>query len=76
MLFRSHSVDYFGQQYQVNSYHSLGIDKPHASAKILATDSEGHCEAWMDGNLAGIVWHPERMFNPWIPSEIQNLLKV
>ena len=50
-----HSVDYFGQQYQVNSYHSLGIDKPHASAKILATDSEGHCEAWMDGNLAGIV---------------------
>ena len=71
-----HDVVYFGQRYQVNSYHSLAIDKLHNSAKILATNYEGHTEAWIDGNLAGIVWHPERMLEPWIPSEIQNLLKV
>ena len=71
-----HDVVYFGKQYRVNSYHSLAIDKLHDSAKILATDLEGHTEAWIDGNLAGIVWHPERMLKPWIPSEIQNLLKV
>ena len=71
-----HAVVYFGEQHRVNSYHSLAIDKLHDSAKILASDLEGHTEAWIDGNLAGIVWHPERMLKPWIPSEIQNLLKV
>ena len=71
-----HDVVYFGQQYSVNSYHHLAIDKLHNSAKILAIDLEGRPEAWIDGNLAGIVWHPERMIEPWIPSELQNLLKV
>ena len=71
-----HNVMYFGQQYCVNSHHGLAIDKVHNHAKILATDTAGHTEAWIDGNLAGIVWHPERMTQPWIPSEIQNLLKV
>jgi len=71
-----HQIMYFGQEQCVNSYHTLAIDKLHQSAKILATDNRGHIEAWIDGNLAGIVWHPERMLKPWIPSEIQNLLKV
>jgi hypothetical protein len=31
-------------------------------------------EAWIDGKLAGVVWHPERMDNPWLPDEIHNLL--
>ena len=71
-----HTVTYFGQEYLVNSHHSLAIKKLHTGARILATDSAGRCEAWIDGNLAGIVWHPERMKESWIPSEIQNLLKV
>lgn len=71
-----HDVEYFGQHYSVNSHHSLAIAQLHDSAKVLATDSDRHPEAWIDGNLAGIVWHPERMAKPWIPSEIQNLLKV
>ena len=71
-----HEIVYFGQSQTVNSYHTLAIDKVHTNAKILASDLEGHTEAWIDGNLAGIVWHPERMLKPWIPSEIQNLLKV
>lgn len=69
-----HSVNYFGDQYTVNSYHSLGISMLHKSGTVLVTDSDGNCEAWIDGNIAGIVWHPERMEHPWIPDEIQYLL--
>jgi gamma-glutamyl-gamma-aminobutyrate hydrolase PuuD len=71
----SHSIYYFGDEYLVNSYHTQRIEIPHKSATILAVDPEGNCEAWIDKNLAGIVWHPERMQNPWIPEEIENLLK-
>lgn len=71
-----HDVVYFGQHQKVNSHHHLSIVQPHCSARVLATDLDGHVEAWQDGNIAGIVWHPERMTQPWIPSEIQNLLKV
>lgn len=71
-----HIVDYYGQQILVNSYHTQTITELHSSGRVLATDSNGHCEAWIDGNIAGITWHPERMENPWIPSEINNLLYV
>ena len=42
----------------------------------LVTDLHGHCEAWIDNKapIAGIVWHPERMQDPWIPEEIEHLL--
>lgn len=72
----SHSVYYFGDEYSVNSYHSLAITKPHISATTLVVDPEGNTEAWIDKKLAGIVWHPERMENAWIPDEIQNLFKI
>jgi gamma-glutamyl-gamma-aminobutyrate hydrolase PuuD len=71
----SHTVYYFGDVHIVNSYHTNQVTTPHRSATILAVDPEGNCEAWIDKNLAGIVWHPERMKNPWIPEEIENLLK-
>lgn len=65
-----HTVNYFGKKIVVNSFHNIGISATHSSAKILAVDEQGNCEAWVDGFLSGIVWHPERMKNPWIPSEI------
>ena len=68
-----HHVNYFGELIAVNSYHSLAIKTPQKSATILAYDDQGHCEAWIDGNTAGIVWHPERMPTPWIPEEIEQL---
>lgn len=71
-----HTIDYYGQQIIVNSYHTLSVDKTHKNATILATDSQGHCEAWIDGNLAGVVWHPERMAVPFLPTEINLLLKI
>ena len=69
-----HLVNYFGELKIVNSYHTLHIKKPHQAAVVLANDDQGNCEAWIDGNLAGIVWHPERMLVPWIPDEIAQLL--
>jgi len=69
-----HMVLYNKQEFAVNSYHGLYIKTPHNSATVLATDHDGDCEAWIDNNLAGVVWHPERMGAPWLPSEIDNLL--
>jgi gamma-glutamyl-gamma-aminobutyrate hydrolase PuuD len=69
-----HQVNYFGEQVWVNSYHNLAITKTHGKAIVLATDEEQNCEAWIDGNIAGVVWHPERMDSPWIPDEIENLI--
>ena len=69
-----HSVIYRGQLYVVNSFHSNYIFKLHESAQSLAVDSDGHCEAWMDGTMFGVAWHPERMDRPWLPDEIEILL--
>lgn len=70
-----HDVEYFGELVSVNSYHNLAITKPHKRATILCVDGLGNCEAWIDDNIAGVVWHPERMTTPWLPDEIQGLLK-
>lgn len=69
-----HTVMYFGDSYQVNSYHTLAITRLPKRATPLATDPEGNIEAWIDANVAGVVWHPERMKEPWIPDEIKTLL--
>lgn len=70
-----HPVMYFGDTVMVNSFHTLAIDQLHSSGTVLCTDSDGHVEAWIDGTLAGVVWHPERMDRPWLPDEIENLLQ-
>jgi gamma-glutamyl-gamma-aminobutyrate hydrolase PuuD len=68
-----HIVKYRDQDVVVNSYHDLAIKQPQSSAQVLAVDPEGDCEAWIDGLTAGIVWHPERSQDPWIPNEISKL---
>jgi len=69
-----HSINYFGQTLEVNSYHTQTITNLHSTASGLAYDNDGHCEAWIDRNIAGVVWHPERQTTPWLPSEISNLI--
>ena len=69
-----HEVTYHGQQHTVNSYHTLRIEQTPPGATVLAHDPDGHVEAWISGRIAGIMWHPERMTQPWIPTEIQHLL--
>jgi len=70
----SHTIQYFGELVEVNSYHTIAIRQLHKSGTVLATDEAGNCEAWIDGATAGVVWHPERMKEPWLPDEIKNLL--
>ena len=71
----SHEVWYFGERKIVNSYHNLCIDTAPKTANVLAVDSEGRCESWIDGKIAAVVWHPERMEVPWLPDEIEDLLR-
>jgi GMP synthase-like glutamine amidotransferase len=71
-----HPVFYFGDIKIVNSFHSLGINKLHSSGTVLCTDELGYVEAFIDGKLAGVVWHPERMDTPWLPDEIEDLLSI
>lgn len=72
----NHTVNYQGTDYIVNSFHSNYIYRLHDSAIPLATDPEGHVEAWIDGTIAGVAWHPERMNLPWLPREIQTLIRI
>jgi putative glutamine amidotransferase len=69
-----HQVTYHGEPHLVNSYHSLRIEQPPPGATVLAQDPDGYVEAWIQGRTAGVMWHPERMQQPWIPKEIQQLL--
>ena len=69
-----HEIIYQGQPHLVNSYHQLRIEQAPPAATVLARDPDGHAEAWIQGQIAGIMWHPERMAQPWIPAEIQQLL--
>jgi gamma-glutamyl-gamma-aminobutyrate hydrolase PuuD len=69
-----HEVFYQDESHLVNSYHRLRIERPPKNATFLARDPDGHAEAWILDRTAGIMWHPERMTQPWIPQEIQHLL--
>lgn len=71
-----HEVNYAGRRIVVNSHHDQTICRTHGAAQTLVTDDDGNCEAWIDGLLAGIVWHPERMKAPFIPAEIQQVIKL
>ena len=69
-----HTVWSNGQLRTVNSYHNLRIERVPAGARVVAVTEDNVPEAWIAGKIAGIMWHPERMDQPWIPEEIQYLL--
>lgn len=71
----NHMVMYKNEEKTVNSYHNLCIDSPPKTATVLAVDIDGYCESWINGKIAAVAWHPERMEVPWVPEEIENLLK-
>jgi gamma-glutamyl-gamma-aminobutyrate hydrolase PuuD len=58
---------------RVNSFHNISIDKSPKMGYTLYIDDEGNIESWIKGNMCAIVWHPERMSNPFIPSEIRKV---
>jgi gamma-glutamyl-gamma-aminobutyrate hydrolase PuuD len=59
----------------VNSFHNNVITKEPPGSIVLCSDENGYVESWVKGNVGAIVWHPERMDIPWIPEEIESLLK-
>lgn len=71
-----HEINYLGKKIEVNSHHNQSILLTQSTAIPLARDLEGNTEAWIDSNMAGIVWHPERMTEPFIPAEIQQIMKL
>lgn len=71
-----HPIFYHREVREVNSFHSLGITAMPSKVEIICRDYLGNIEAFTDGNVAGIVWHPERMKEPWIPPEIAWMLKI
>lgn len=71
-----HSIIYNDTKINVNSYHTLSIKKLHTKGNALVTDEDNNIEAWVDNNVAGVVWHPERMETPWLPKEITKLLGI
>jgi putative glutamine amidotransferase len=68
-----HEVFYQDQAHLVNSYHKLRIEQVPPGATVLARDPDGYPEAWIQGQIAGVMWHPERMKQPWVPKEIEVL---
>ena len=71
-----HYIMYHGEAIKVTSDHDLGITKIHDSGKILCLADTGEIEAFIDNNLAGVMWNPERMEKPWIPPEIALILRI
>lgn len=61
--------------YKVNSFHTFTVDKLPNNVTVLATDIDGNCESFITGNVGGVMWHPERDPQMWLPDEIKQLLK-
>lgn len=71
-----HEVRYQDRSHLVNSYHKLRIEKVPPKATVLANDPDGYPEAWILDNIAAVMWHPERMTQPWWPDEVKQLLQT
>jgi len=71
-----HPIFYHREVREVNSNHGYCIKSLPDSANILCLDYLGNPEAFINGNIAGVVWNPERMKEPWIPPEIAYMLRI
>ena len=73
-----HTVEMEGSTHTVNSYHTQFIDKLALGFKSMATDQDGNCEAFQHQSKPqwGVLWHPERMKHPLLPSQLLNFLNI
>jgi gamma-glutamyl-gamma-aminobutyrate hydrolase PuuD len=71
-----HPIFYHREVLEVNSYHTKCIKNLPKSANVLCLDYLGNVEAFINNNVAGIVWNPEKMVKPWIPPEIAYMLRI
>jgi gamma-glutamyl-gamma-aminobutyrate hydrolase PuuD len=71
-----HPIFYHREVLEVNNYHTKCIKNLPKSANVLCLDYLGNVEAFINENVAGIVWNPEKMPKPWIPPEIAYMLRI
>ena len=60
----------------VASYHSTSIETLADELDPIAWDMDGNVEGFKhkDKNIWGMVWHPERMVKPVLPSDLEAFL--
>jgi gamma-glutamyl-gamma-aminobutyrate hydrolase PuuD len=65
-----------GSDHTVKCYHTLSIEKLPAEFVAIAHDKKENIEAFkhVSRPIYGILWHPERMKNPVLPTEVKKLL--
>lgn len=54
---------YQKQEIEVNSYHRQAIRKLAPNFKVVATSEDSIVEAIEDGNIVGVQWHPEVLYD-------------
>jgi len=73
----THKVILEDQEYEVNSYHTNQIKEVGADLNAIAHADDGSIEAFKHKNrqVWGIVWHPERMEEAVLPSDLRSLIQ-
>ena len=65
-----------GEEHVVRCFHSMSIKQLAKDFVPTAYDKQGNIEAFKHTSspIHGILWHPERMDEPVLPSEVKKLL--
>lgn len=72
----NHPIFYHREVREVNSNHDYCVKKMIENTNLLCHDYLGNVESFIYGNIAGLLWNPELMDEPWIPPEIAYMLKI
>ena len=72
----NHKIKMEGQEPYVASYHSTSIETLAEDLEPIAWDMQGNVEGFKHKNkqIWGLVWHPERMVKPVLPSDLEEFL--
>ena len=66
-----------GMKYTVKCFHSQAINVLPKDFIPIAYDNNGNIEAFQHNSLQiyGILWHPERMDTPVLPTDVKILFE-
>jgi len=72
----NHKIKMEGATPYVASYHSTSIKTLADELEPIAWDMQGNVEGFKhkDKQIWGLVWHPERMVKPVLPSDLEEFL--
>lgn len=70
-----HTIILESQEYLVNSFHGQSIEQLAENFEATGFALDGTIESFrhQDRAIYGILWHPERMINPVLPSDVKTL---